>query len=224
MLCGLIILKNVSGVILKYQDNKTIKPPFYCLNFQKVNIMILETQIQNKLKNVSQTKILMSMGYLNIEKAQERLELFNRVNNIYLWLKLETYDSIYDGEGFVKELLKVLELYTEDSKNILREHKRKLYQMSQMEQPYIDIDTKFQRGNESIHDLVKARHQKRIMLSKEDTAFTSPQENLNFVQQIIKEHHIRTNGDLGIWGKVYYYYYKASDGNIYGFDKYGERL
>ena len=186
--------------------------------------MILETQIQNKLKNVSQTKILMAMGYLNIENAQERLELFNRVNNIYLWLKLETYDSIYDSEGFVKELLKVLELYTEDSKNILREHKKKLYQMSQMEQPYIDIDTKFQRGSESIHDLVKARHQKRIMLSKEDTVFTSPQETLNFVQQIIKEHHIRTNGDLGIWGKVCYYYYKASDGNIYGFDKYGERL
>jgi hypothetical protein len=75
-----------------------------------------------------------------------------------------------------------------------------------------------------MHELVKARKLKRIMLNKEDVAFESPEENLKFVQKIMKEHHSRTKGDLGIWGKIHFYYYKAPDGNIYGFDKYGERL
>jgi hypothetical protein len=186
--------------------------------------MTLERKIQNRLKNIASEDVLKKMGYIDLTEAEKRLDLFKRINDIYLWLKLETHDTLYDSEDFIIKLLKVLDLYTSVAKNVLTQYRMKLHQLKDMEQPYIDIDTKFQRGNELMHELVKARKLKRIMLNKEDVAFSSLEENLEFVQEIMKAHYNRTKGDLGVWGKIHFYYYKASDGNIYGFDKYGEQL
>lgn len=186
--------------------------------------MTLESQIQNKINSISKRDVVKEMGYSNLEKAEERLNLFVGMNNIYLWLKLETFDSLYDSEDFVLKLLEVLELDDSKAHQLIDKYRMRLHQLKEMAQPYIDIDTKFKRTNEPLLDLVKARKQKRIMLNKEDVAFSSPEENLSFVQEIIQEHHNRTEADLGIWGKVHYYYFKNTDGNIYGFDRYGNHL
>jgi len=106
---------------------------------------------------------------------------------------------------------------------MLPEHKIK-EQIARMQEPYIYIDTKFERHGKSIHDLYKTSYKKRIQVRKESLLFLNLKESLDMVQKLIKEHHIQTQGDLGIQGKVRFYYYRHCDGNIFGFDKYGERL
>ncbi len=97
-------------------------------------------------------------------------------------------------------------------------------QIENMQEPYVYIDTAFERKGKYMHQLYKEGHKKRIQLSKESLVFLNLAECLDMVQELIKEHHIQTQGDLGIFGEIRFYYYRHCDGNIYGFDKYGERL
>ena len=93
-----------------------------------------------------------------------------------------------------------------------------------MQEPYIYIDTKFERKGKSMHQLYKEGHKKRIHVRKESLLFLNLTECLDMVQGLIKENYTQTQGDLGIFGEIRFYYFRNSDGNIYGFDKYGERL
>ena len=93
-----------------------------------------------------------------------------------------------------------------------------------MQEPYIYIDTKFERKGKSMHQLYKEGHKKRIQVNKESLVSLSLAECLDMVQGLIKEHHIQTQGHLEIFGPIRFYYYRHCDGSIYGFDKYGERL
>jgi len=97
-------------------------------------------------------------------------------------------------------------------------------QLAKMEEPYIYIDTAFIRKGKSIHQLYKQTHKRRIKISKESLLNICLDDSLGMVQGLIKDHHIQTKGDLGIFGKIRFYYYKHHDGSIYGYDKYGERL
>lgn len=97
-------------------------------------------------------------------------------------------------------------------------------QIEAMQEPYVYIDTKFIRKGKSMHQLYRETHKKRIEIHKESLVFLNFRECLNMVEGLIKEHHLHTQGDLGIFGEIRYYYYRHCDGNIYGFDKYGERL
>ena len=106
---------------------------------------------------------------------------------------------------------------------MMLEHKIK-EQIDAMQEPYIYIDTSFERKGKSMHQLYKGGHKKRIQVRKESLVFLNLTKCLDMVQELIKEHHVKTQGDLGIFGEIRFYYYRHCDGNIYGFDKYGERL
>ena len=186
--------------------------------------MTLENKIIEKLKHTSHKEVLKTMGYTRVEKHLERLELFIKINDIYLWLKDGSYDYIYDSAGFVKKLISVLKLSSPEADEEINRHMRIRVQVNEMREPYIIIDSEFERRGKSMHDLYKARHKKRIMIRKESLVFLNKAKCLDVVEALIKEHHIQTQGDLGILGKVRFYYFRNSDGNIYGFDKYGERL
>jgi len=193
--------------------------------FTKGRTMTLENQITQKLEQTSHTEVLQSMGYTRPEKYIERLELFIKISDIYLWLKDGSFDYLYDSEGFVRELTAVLGLSSPEADEQITRHLRMRVQVQEMQkQPYIYIDSKFKRKGKSIHDLYKARHKQRIMVRKESLVFLSNDESLDVVESLIKKHHAQTQGDLGILGKVRFYYFHGSSGNIYGFDKYGERL
>lgn len=97
-------------------------------------------------------------------------------------------------------------------------------QINAMQEPYIYIDTKFKRQGKSMHQLYKEGHKKRIQVCKESLVFLSPSESLSMVQELIKEHHAQTQGDLGIFGEIRFYFYRHLDGSIYGFASNGERL
>ena len=106
---------------------------------------------------------------------------------------------------------------------MLSEHKIK-EQIKNMQEPYIYIDTAFKRKGKSMYRLYKEGHKKRIQVPKESLVFLNLIESLDMVKKLITEHHTQTQADLGIFGEIRFYYYRHCDGNIYGFDKYGERL
>ena len=97
-------------------------------------------------------------------------------------------------------------------------------QLAKMEEAYIYIDSAFIRKGKPMHQLYKESHKRRIKISKQSLLNTRLDTSLSMVQGLIKEHHRQTKGNLGIFGKICFYYYKHHDGSIYGFDKYGERL
>jgi len=97
-------------------------------------------------------------------------------------------------------------------------------QLAKMEEPYIYIDSAFIRKGKPMHQLYKQSHKRRIMINKESLLNIGLDATLSMVQGTIKDHHLKTKGHLGIFGKIRFYYYKHHDGSIYGFDKYGERL
>ncbi len=103
------------------------------------------------------------------------------------------------------------------------EHKIK-EQIKNMQESYIYIDTELKRKGKSMHQLYKEGYKKRIQVRKESLVFLNLTECLDMVQGLIKEHRIQTQGDLGIFGPIRFYYYRHCDGNIFGFDKCGERL
>ena len=84
----------------------------------------------------------------------------------------------------------------------------KTKQIEAMQEPYIYIDTKFERKGKSMHQLYKEGYKKRIQVSKESLVFLSLSECLDMVQNLIKEHHIQTQGNLGIFGDIRFYYYR----------------
>jgi len=182
--------------------------------------MTLEKKIIEKLEQTSYSEVLKKMGYTRVE----RLELFIKINDIYLWLKDDSYDYLYNSEGFVRKLIGVLKLSSPDTDEQITRHMRMRVQVNEMSEPCIMIDSEFERKHKSMHDLYKARHKKRIMIRKESLVFLNLTECLDMVELMVKEHHAQTQGDLGILGKVRFYYFRNSDGNIYGFDQYGERL
>jgi len=186
--------------------------------------MTLEKKIIEKLEHTSYTEVLKAMDYTRVEKHIERLKLFIKINDIYLWLKDGSFDYVYDSEGFVRKLIKVLKLSNADTDDLILRYMRMKVQVNEMREPYIIIDSKFERKGKSTHDLYKTDYKKRIMVRKESLVFLSKDECLDMVKGLIKEHHIQTQGNLGIFGEVCFYYFLSSDGNIYGFDKYGERL
>ena len=189
------------------------------------NTMTLEKKIIDKLKDASSDEVLKAMGYTRVQEHTERLKLFIKMNDIYLWLKDGSWDYLYDAEGFARKLIEVLGLSGPEADEQIFKCMRKLVQVNEMVyEPYISIDTKFKREGKSMHDLYKTSYKKRIMVRKESLVGLNLDESLDMVQELIKEHHIRTQGDLGIQGKIRFYYFRHCDGNIYGFDKYGERL
>ena len=188
------------------------------------NIMTLEKKIIEKLQQSSHMEVLKAMGYTRVEKYLGRIELFIKINDIYLWLKDDSYDYLYNSEGFMRKLISVLKLSSPDTDEQITRHMRMRVQVNEMCEPCIMIDSEFERKSKSMHDLYKARHKKRIMIRKESLVFLNLTECLDMVELMVKEHHAQTQGDLGILGKVRFYYFRNSDGNIYGFDQYGERL
>lgn len=187
--------------------------------------MTLENKITERLEGTSHNEVLKTMGYTRAEEHIDRLKLFIKTNDIYLWLKDGSWDYLYDSEGFVRKLIEVLGLANIKTDAQITKHMRMLVQVNEMShEPYIHIDTKFERQEQSMRELYKSSYKKRIMVRKESLAFLSLTECLNVVQSLIKEHHAQTQGDLGIQGTVRFYYYRHCDGNIYGFDKSGERL
>jgi len=186
--------------------------------------MTLEKKIIEKLEQISHHEVLKAMGYTRVEKHIERLKLFNKINDIYLWLKDGSFDYLYDSQGFVKKLIQVLKISSTDTDELISKYMMILNQVNNQQEPYIYIDTKFKRRGKSMHDLYKQRYKQRIMVRKESLLLLNHDECLDMIQALIKEHHIQTQGDLGILGEVRFYYFSNSSGNIYGFDKYGERL
>jgi len=97
-------------------------------------------------------------------------------------------------------------------------------QLAKMEEPYIYIDSAYIRKGKPMHQLYNQSHKRRIKISKESLFNISIDATFNLIQELIKEHHTKTKGHLGIFGKIRFYYYKHWNGSIYGFDKYGKCL
>ena len=97
-------------------------------------------------------------------------------------------------------------------------------QIDAMQESYVYIETRLERRAIPMRQLYKEIRKKRIQVHKESLVPLNLTECLNMVQGLIKVHCTQSQGDLGIFGEIRFYYYRYCDGNIYEYEKCGERL
>ena len=89
---------------------------------------------------------------------------------------------------------------------------------------YIFINTNFKRKGEPIFALAFCESVRRIKLDSSKFIFKTLDEILVIISDIIKEHYIESQGNIGIWGDVVSYIYNHIDGEAYIFDINGNQI
>jgi len=116
-----------------------------------------------------------------------------------------------------KKIPKVPTKYTKEE---LKEQK----EIASLKRCNIFVNTNFRRKNEPIFALAMCEGRRNLPVDIESLLFKSDEESLKIVGQFIKKHYIKSNGDLGIWGKIVNYAYHHKDSKSYVFDTNGVLL
>ena len=180
--------------------------------------MTLHKQIRQKLEQVSQNDVLRSMGYHNLKVGHKTLQKFLDTDTIYLWLKTGNFDIKHSSEGFLRALIKAVNLPASFAENEIQKSQKRLDHIAEMKEPYIFIDTKFKRKSEPIFVLAILEGRRRISIDKELLVDKSRTEIFEEVGKVIRQHYLSHEGRLDMWGEIYMYVYHHSDGNTYIFN------
>lgn len=161
----------------------------------------------SKIKELDSDKVCKKLGYNNLAKCKEKLELL-QAKGLEEFLKSYRYDFVNTSEEFVKKLSKILGIEDEVRKELaaIQDKERKI---TEQFPAFIYIDTDFSRKNEPIFVLAFLEGQRRIFLDKEWLAFTPLNEQIEAVREIVKKHYKEHDGKLPVWGEIkrYVYFY-----------------
>ena len=89
---------------------------------------------------------------------------------------------------------------------------------------YIFVNTNFKRKSEPVFALAFLEHRRRLSLPKDDLVFKTDKEIFKIIGNIVKNHFIKTNGKIDLWGKITNYNYHHKDGKSYVFDTDGNMV
>lgn len=175
--------------------------------------MTLIQIIKHKLKNISQKKLIQSMGYKSIDTGRKTLQSLLDVDDIYEWIKTGSFDFRYTSKAFVAKLCKVLEVDEIDYHVILDKYEYRASLINAEPDSYIFINTNFKRSSQPIFVLAIKEHIRRIRLKKELLLDMSKEEVVLYVSALVKEHFKESKGELDLWGKIdnYVLHYKKKE-------------
>ena len=212
-----MITKNVSVIILDRQDNETriifVLLPLIIWRY----IMTLLQLIKQKLQDRSDTKLLASMGYNNLEKGRVTLRSLLDAQELYLWLKEGHFDLRYTGREFVIKLCAILEVSEIDYLVILDQYEQRAREITYTPSSYIFAYTGFRRKNEPIFVLALMERSRRLYLDKEILYNLDEEQRIKYVSLLIQEHYEETKGELTLWGKIksYVFFFENEKGLVF---------
>ena len=180
--------------------------------------MTLHKQITQKLEQISHDDLLRTIGYHNLKIGHRTMQKFLYTDTIYLWLKTGNFDMKYDSATFLRALIKVLDLSSPFVEEEIQESQKRLGCIARMKESYIFIDTHFKRSGESVFVLAMLGGRRYISIDKELLLYKSKMEIFQEIGKIIRQHYLKHEGRLDLWGEIYTYVYHHSDGNKYIFN------
>jgi len=186
--------------------------------------MTLIDNIRERLTRTEPDTVLRTMGYTHPEHARERLESLLSATDIESWLHRSGYDFKYSGKEFLRKLFEALSLPTDALEAELTRIDTKTVALAKMKQPYIFVDTHFKRAGQPVFVLGALEWLRHLLVPKEDLYSKGLNEVLEMVGAFIHRHYIENDGELQLWGVIYRYIYRHSDGRDFVFDTEGRLI
>ena len=156
-------------------------------------------------------EILKAMGYQKPTSANfERLQ--NVLESPEFGLDDSGFDFKYSSEGFLRALCTVTGMGMPLADQRITRIKKYLEEERTAFNPYIWIDTAFQRKSQPLFALAVCEHQRYLDFPKGFWRLSMDRQ-LGRAQCRVREHIYETGGELGIWGDIqqYWFYYKKDE-------------
>ena len=176
--------------------------------------MNIHNTIKNQLQFSSKEKIVKQLGYSSIQKGLKTLDSFLESEDLYTWIHSGYYDFKYTAKQFLVKICSILDLSIDEVKKEIALQTSKHKDLKILNSSYIFVNTNFKRTSEPVFALVFLESSRRL---KVETA------QLESISLIVKEHYIKNNGQLNIWGKIQSYIFHH-DNNTYTFDVNGKLI
>lgn len=178
--------------------------------------------IKEKINLYNKDDLSKILGYSNKVKFEETLNKFFQFENLYQWFEKGHYDLVNNAKDFFIKLSKVLNIEDSLIDKELKEIELYKQEVEKFKDSYIFVNTNFKRKNEPIFALALCENQRRISLYKdENLLFKTIDELFEVLSKEIKEHYLKNEGTLKIWGKINSYQVHLF-GKIYVFDINGD--
>lgn len=163
--------------------------------------MNLKNTLKAKLEHYNLQDIAQKMGYSNksITKATNRIEQV--LSDPYLNLHGAAFDFKYSNQQFLMKLCEVVEIDINDFLDDLSSIEIAHTKMVNRYKSYIYAETDFKRNGETVFMLAAFQSLRYIHLDPE-IQLLPVNEQLPFVQTLIKKHYADCNGTLKIWGII----------------------
>ena len=159
------------------------------------------------------------------EKARRKnLSDFLKAGSLKNWLAHGHYDFVHSSGSFAKKLASLAGVDPSTIDRIVKEEAERRAALSQLQTPYIFVDTRFRRASQPIFALAFMEGKRRIALDKEAVYDRSLKETLKEVSRIIRDHYRNSGGKLKLWGKIHEYRYHHLDGRTFRFDTEGHLI
>ena len=141
------------------------------------------------------------LGYKNISPCIQKINFLEKYG-IEEYLKQNfKYDFVLGSELLLK---KIIESFgSEKDKNDYETIKEKLNRKS----GHLFVNTSFKRISQPIFAMAFMESLRNILIDRKN--FNSPDEELEYVKNFVKNHYQKNNGQLNFWGKIKNYHYKS---------------
>jgi len=166
--------------------------------------------IKLELSKGSETEIIESMGYVNVEKGINRLHKV--LDDQHLGLGTGGYDGVYSTEEFVRKLLLALDVNIKNVDSFIKSLMRDASDENFGFRPYLYIDTGFNRTTQPIFALAFCEGQRRRILCR-SIKNLSRDDQINEFRSLVREHDEINGRETGVWGRAIRYvcYLKPDD-------------
>lgn len=172
--------------------------------------MTLQQELKLRLANADLCDISQLMGYrARLERCQNRIRTL--LKDPYLGLGQGGFDFKFSDLEFLQQLCRLLgidlDAYSEEIEAIQRE----LEERRTAFRPYVFVDTGFHRTTEPVFLLALCESKRRIMLDEAARKMPLDQQ-VRYVQSMVKKHFDEHDGQLGVWGSIQRYLFNYADG------------
>jgi len=158
--------------------------------------------IRKKIADVPLEIIAKKMGYFNLKKGADRIEM--TVNDTSLGLLKSNYDGVHTSVSFLDKLLQTIGLNDDMVTKQIEKIKAEKFDKDFGYRPWVFCDTNFKRTGQNIFVLACLESRRRISLPKKIKKL-SKKGKIKFAREGIKKGQLETNGEIEFWGTVIKY-------------------
>jgi len=185
--------------------------------------MNIHNRLKKQLQFSSKEQIVKELGYNSTKKGIQALDRFLESKDLYSWLHSGYFDFKYTAEQFFKKICIILDIDADVVHTELEAQKKYSEELKKFQNDYVFVNTNFKRTTQPIFVLAYCEAQRRIKLDAHKCVFKSESEILKLVSISVKQHYLKTEGNLGIWGRIESYIYHHND-KTFTFNTDGKRV